>query len=312
MIYPQFSTNIAKLQFTDDFDWVYSDSMTVDMNSSNIPDHTGFIQFNYNGLSFFSTFTSCAYPNNSNVYDLYVSNQFVDVVLNPTQRSNYVVTADSYSQTQLIEIIRFGNSSFANFNTYGQIYNTINDSIEKGRLYIAARYASGLNNFMIAPNTTIYATTTQFPERFQYLSLVNTGTDYFGTPVSNVTLIASADTIPDYTATSNFGIATDNNGGIFFSYQRGDVYSLQPIEIVGNSQLGTDIHYGLKTAYQLFYPTIKIEFTKRANKYNDITKLSNQNYCYNFSIDEDNNNSTNNNINVFNEGPSTEYPLNPY
>ena len=165
------------------------------------------------------------------------------------------------------------------FSQYYTVYNDQTSSIPYDPTIVpviytvGAAYAPLLSNLMVTPNQTIYGLTSATTTRFQQLASNYTQTKIFNASNYNITLIASADAIPDYMATSNFGYATNNNGGIFFSYQRGNILSPQPIEIVGNSQLGTDIHYGMKTAYQLFYPTMKIEFTKRANKYNDITNL---------------------------------------
>lgn len=271
---PVFSTNVCKLYVTDNKDWVYTDNMYQSSIAPYSPqilsDLRGFIQYNNQPIT--STFTSLAYYQPG--IDRY---QFFDMTTSPESTYSYNMFYDTLVNTQTIRIFSFSNSGTSYTQSDGTIFNRIDTAPTTliTEVRIPTAYSPNLSNIFVTQGN-IYGISYTATNRFQYIQLTPSATP----GESNSVVIASADTfVEPITDTPTFGYATDANGGLWFSFQLGDIFSPQPIGIYGNSGLLGDANYGLiSLAYQIFYPTSKIVLTKRANKYNDITNLVDINY----------------------------------
>lgn len=271
---PVFSTNICKMYFTDNKDWLYTDNMYQSSIGPYppliLPDLRGFIQ--YNNQPVLSTFTCLAYYQPG--IDRY---QYFDMTTSPDSTYTYNMYYDSLTNTQTIRIFSFSNSGTTYTQSDGTIFNRV-DTVPTTlitEVRIPTAYSPNLSNIFVTQGE-IYGISYTATNRFQYIQLTPSAIP----GESNAIVIASAATfVEPITATPTFGYATDANGGLWFSFQLGGSFSSQPIGIYGNSGVLGDAFYGfINLAYQMFYPTSKIVLTKRANKYNDITNLVDLNY----------------------------------
>lgn len=274
-IIPSFSTNVCKMYFTDNKDWIYSDNASLSSIGAYFPpvlqpNLRGFIQ--YNNQPGLSTFTSLVYdqPGNNRF-------QMFDVTTSPDSTYSYNMFYDALVNIQTIRIFSFSNSAATMVQSDGTIFNrlygTPNTLITEVRIPTA--YSPNLSNIFVTQGD-IYGISYTATNRFQYIQLTPSATP----GESNSIVIASAATfVEPITATPTFGYATDANGGLWFSFQLGDIFTTKPIGIYGNSGILDDATFGFNNlAYQMFYPTSKIVLTKRSNKYNDITNLVDINY----------------------------------
>ncbi len=267
--YPQFSTNMCKLYFTDNKDWVYVDTMQMSTLTSSFTDGMGFIQYNNVGPTN-STFTSLAEFRR----DINERFTYVDTATSVDSEFNNTSYTDSLVGVHAIRALRFSTSfttvtaaSGVRFNLDAPGYNTL----ELTR-FIEAPYYPNVTSLIVNGND-VYVLSENVPTRFSY---VNPTPGVFDL----TTLNTSQDSFdPGFLQTSSFGYGTDKNGGIWFSLQTGNYFASNPITIYGNTQLDGDVGIGMiGTAYQIFYPTMKIGLTRRTNRYNDITNTVDINY----------------------------------
>ncbi len=246
---PLFNTSICKLYFNDNKDWIYSDST---YSSADVIYQRGFIQYNNTPIQ--STFTAAA-------YDIA---EFRDIGLHVNASTSYYTQYAVQSQLQGIQrfYLSTPNASITNIN--GLIF-TDGSALASNTIEIVPPYSQNVKK-IIPNNNALYVLSDNVPTR--YLR------------VDGTTLTASATSFdPGYLATSSFGYGTDKNGGLWFSLQTGNNFASTPITIYGNTQLGDDIGVGMiGTAYQIFYPTMKIGLTRKTNRYNDITNTIDFNY----------------------------------
>ncbi len=258
MNYPAYSTNITKLQVTDRKDWSYID----DIIRFNIP----FQIYNYNFRGWFQ------YNNEP------IISSFTSVYLGQTAIDNatYVNSPSAYYLTEGGILYGF------NFSTMSTIFTTPYTGLETNykttnrydtRLQLQEITNTGISScvgLLVTDEYTKYVLNTQAPTRFSYL---------LNTSPSTATMIASAASFVSSIVDVPVGYSTDPDGGVWFSQQTGDAFAPKPITVLGNANYGDDISQGLvTTAYQIFYPTMKMVFEKQSNKYNDITNLIDINY----------------------------------
>lgn len=260
--YPLFNLSTAHIQVTDRGDWLYADAMnmsTITGPAAIITDMAGFFQYNKEPI--ISTFTSGAYG----------ASLFFDATTHPAINNSYILKADSTINYETVEKYRFSTSAVTDNTLNGLYFNLSNGGYTtlENLFQIGPAYYPYLSNIMVNGSNELYALNYTNPTRFQKLLYSETPTTF----ESNVSLQASFAAISSIVDTSNFGYGMDPNNGIWFTYQFGSAVDPVPIQILGNTQLNNDIAYGIKSAYQIFYPTMKIQLTKRANRYNDITNL---------------------------------------
>ena len=256
---PLFSTNFCKLNINDTKDWIYSDYI----NSGNPLETRGFIQYNNRPQSIApfapSTFTAGAYN----------TLEFRDISLYVNATSSIYTQFIQTSQTQDIQTFKLRTTNTTATNVNGLLF-TDGDALAVIPIpAIVIPYS--LNVKTLIPNKNeLFVLSDNVPTR--YLRL-----DGNGTPLTLTASEASFD--PGYLQTQSFGYGTDKNGGIWFSLQTGNIFASTPITIYGNSQIGGDIGVGMvATAYQLFYPTMKIGLNRTANRYNDLINTIDINY----------------------------------
>jgi hypothetical protein len=267
---PAFSTAVAALTITNNKDWIYADNMYVSSTGYLLPNQRGFIQFNNNNAATNSTFTSLTYdlPGTATRF------QYFDITAHTAATNSYNLFYDSLVNVETVRLFDFSNSVCTVTAANGQIYNRIEAVYNTLRteIRIGTNYAPYVSN-IFTTTEGIYAISydPSVASRFQYLEL---GPGSFPGE-SNATLLASAaEFSTSVISASNFSAVGDPQGGIWFGWQSGDQYSVKPITVEGNSHIGGDIHEGIYgTAYQIFYPTMKIVLNKEANRYNDITNL---------------------------------------
>ncbi len=267
---PAFSTAVAALTVTDNKDWIYADNMYQSSTGVLVPNQRGFIQFNNNNAATNSTFTSLSYdlPGSATRF------QYFDMTAHTAATNSYNLFYDSLVNVETVRLFDFSNSLITTTATNGQIYNRIEGVYNtlRAEIRVGTNYAPYVSNIFTTSNG-IYGISYDplVAKRFQYFDLSpgSSATE------SNATLIASADEFStSVIGASNFSAQGDPAGGLWFAWQSGDEYSVKPITVEGNSATGLDRHEGIYgTAYQIFYPTMKIVLTKEANKYNDITNL---------------------------------------
>jgi hypothetical protein len=264
-VYPVFSTAVARLQVTDRGDWTYSD----DMYSSTGPTYNlrGIIQ--YNNEPTVSTFTCVQYasPNTNDRF------RFFDVTTNPGATGSWTLFDDNVTQYEVARRLDFSTSQTVDSSLNGQIYNLVGPGyFTDSREYLfGPTYWPNLCNIAMTSDNELYGISYTSPQRFQYIAPTSAGPSGF-TVTSNASLIASEAQISSI-VNPVFGFGMDGSNGIWFSWQMGDALSPMPIQIDGNTRIRDDVNYGLKTAYQVFYPTMKIGLTKQFTTYNDITNL---------------------------------------
>jgi hypothetical protein len=106
------------------------------------------------------------------------------------------------------------------------------------------------------------------------------------TPVgSNLQVYVEAKTPTFYNPENNFSniswlIGDDDSYWIKATVD--SYYSQSPWLVYGNTRVGEDLGYALKSAWQIFYPTMKVVLTKRNNMFNSITDLIDTNYFSNY------------------------------
>lgn len=261
---PLFSTNFCKLNINDNKDWIYGDY--IDSGDPGVT--RGFIQ--YNNTSGQSTFTGGAYQ----------TLEFRDIALYVNATSSIYTQFIQTTQTQDIQTFKLETTNNSTINTNGLIF-TNGDALAVAPIpAIVPPYSFNVKT-LIPNKKDLYVLSDNVPTR--YLRL-----DGAGTPLTLTASEASFD--PGYLATSSFGYGTDKNGGLWFSLQTGNMFASTPITIYGNSQLNDDIGVGMvQTAYQIFYPTMKMGLTRTTNRYNDIINTVDISYFnppYNSSFNE--------------------------
>lgn len=127
---------------------------------------------------------------------------------------------------------------------------------------------------------TIYFIDTTDPYRIhkiQTREFVSTYTKYLSfenkyvVNVYNVADTASAFTLPLPVTDPTFSWTIGSGDTFFFQWTIDTPYGPYPWKILGNLRTGLDINKALQSAYQIFYPTMKIGLTKKTNYYNAIT-----------------------------------------
>ncbi len=83
-------------------------------------------------------------------------------------------------------------------------------------------------------------------------------------------------------AFSNVSWTIGDDDSYWIKVTQDSYYSQEPWIVYGNTRVKDDLGYGLETAWQIFYPAMKITLTKRTNSYNDITNTVDTNYFSNF------------------------------
>lgn len=268
-----FSTSAARITVNDTESWMYTDNMIRSTSTSNINSLKGVIIYNNPGGV--SSFTSQSYAVPGNAF---TSNQhYFDASMHSGGDYAYVLYDDSVNQEEYITKFALSTPSDAisSINGYLMTANsTTSYQVDTASFIIGQIYYDALSNIAVTSDDILYGLTYDSPTRFQQLLLSPTGV----ATVSNVQLIGSAASISSITGTSAFGWAIDMSNGIYFSYNRGSVFDPSPIQITGNTRQLDDLHEGMKAAYQIFYPTMKIGLTKRNNRFNDITDLTDIDY----------------------------------
>lgn len=265
--YPQFDLAAARIQVTDRGDWLYTDAMNMSSitgPASLITDMAGIFQ--YNKEPTISTFTTVAYS----------ASHFFDATTHPAISYSYILKTNPAISYETVEKYRFSTSAVTDNTLNGLYFNLSNAGYTtlENLFQIGPAYYPYLSNIMANSLNELYGLSYANPTRFQKLIYLPTATTF----ESNVTLQGSFASISSISGTANFGYGMDPNNGIWFTYQLGPVTDPVPIQILGNTQLNNDVSYGMRSAYQIFYPTLKIQLTKRANRYNDITNLVDLDY----------------------------------
>lgn len=102
---------------------------------------------------------------------------------------------------------------------------------------------------------------------------------------SNLDVFLEAKTPTFYNPTNGFTDVTwmiGDDDSYWIKVTTDSYFAQDPWLIYGNTRTGGDLGYALKSAWQIFYPTMKITLTKRANTYNDITNTIDTNYFSNY------------------------------
>ena len=106
------------------------------------------------------------------------------------------------------------------------------------------------------------------------------------TPVgSNLQVYVEAKTPTFFNPLNNFSNVSwliGDDDSYWIKVTQDSFYSQTPWIVYGNTRIGNDLGYALKSAWQIFYPTIKIVLTKRNNMFNAITDMIDTNYFSNY------------------------------
>lgn len=148
-------------------------------------------------------------------------------------------------------------------------------------LILPAQYGSNAFSVRSDSVTNCQLFTSNFTDRW-----VGVTKDPAVLPVgSNLDVFLEAKTPTYYNPSNNFADVSwiiGDDDSFWIKVIADSYFSQDPWLIYGNTRTGGDLGYALKTAWQIFYPTMKITLTKRANKYNDITNTIDTNYFSNY------------------------------
>ncbi len=287
---PLLSTNKLKLVVTDNKDWgfidnVYVSSATADQFTTSTTNgyfkYGGFFQ--YNNTDTPSTFTSYAWPISR--LDTSIDVGYQDVTNMVNSRNIFYLTATSNMNYQIDQFM-FSTSQFGTvISPAGLIANIYDGSgttyiTHVARLLVTNSELKNPGKIVATKNDDLYLLYSTFSQKIVYAAVSDDPNgNILHTYSPNLNIFSYTLPIP-WTSTS-FGIANDSNGGLWISQRTNDliispfVNEMSTITIVGNSLLSDDIPYGLSTmAYQIFYPTTKIVLSKKANRYNDLTNIT--------------------------------------
>lgn len=177
-------------------------------------------------------------------------------------------------------IIREGN-----YSVQGAAYN-VGHAMNLGQLTLSNLqlplfYGSNVFSIRSDSATTCYMFSSNYTDR--WLGVIKSA-DF--TPIgSNLQVYVEAKTPTFYNPANNFSniswlIGDDDSYWIKATVD--SYYSQDPWLIYGNTRVGADLGYALKSAWQIFYPTMKVVLTKRNNTFNAITDMIDTNYFSNY------------------------------
>ncbi len=137
------------------------------------------------------------------------------------------------------------------------------------KTYISPLFGSGLYSLRTDSHGAAYFLSTQYTNRYTSIA----GRDVVsGKPYDYVARFEVNEQSLDLTidpVNTYWSVGTSNS--IFFQKHIGSLFDDKPWIIYGNTQLGADKKRGIYSAWQIFYPVIKVTLNKRANIYNSIT-----------------------------------------
>ena len=197
---------------------------------------------------------------------------FKSISINPTNLNSYcILYVDSFGDMR-VDIIGFAISSPVGPDAYGQYLGT--EQIINSIKLISPIATSMSEIYMgISGNVLpIYIWNNTLPSKI--LRVV----DIYGAESQVESSQFSITGANEAQSGYGMSIGFDGNGGVWVQEQFGTFFDEDPWRIYGSSQLAGETSYGLINSWQIFYPTIKITFTKRANSYNAINNLTEINY----------------------------------
>ena len=142
-------------------------------------------------------------------------------------------------------------------------------------------YGSNVFSIRSDPDTVCYLLSSNYTDR--WLGIIKSPD--FSPIGSNLQVLVEAQAPTFYNPVNNFSNVNwmvGDDDSFWIKVTQDSYYTQHPWLVYGNTRVGEDRGYAINTAWQIFYPTIKITLTKKANGYNAITDLIDINYFSNF------------------------------
>jgi hypothetical protein len=183
------------------------------------------------------------------------SEQFIDAYVHCDETTHFhvLVAADSSYPTHTKFLYDISQTNSAAYN----------------KTLINPLFGKGLYSLRTDSHGAAYFLSTQYTNRYASI----TGRDVVtGKPYDYVARLEVNEQSLDITidpADTYWYIGTSNS--LFFQKHIGALFDDKPWKIYGNTQLGADKKRGIYSAWQIFYPVIKVTLNKRVNIYNSIT-----------------------------------------
>jgi hypothetical protein len=205
------------------------------------------------------------------------SADFLDITANVGEVQHHTLLKYApISSTKILE----GNFTVSGAGYNGGVGMNLGQ-LNLSNLILPAQYGSNAFSVRSDSLTNCQLFTSNFTDRW-----VGITKDPAILPVgSNLDVYVSAKTPTYYNPSNNFANVSwiiGDDDSYWIKVIADSYFSQDPWLIYGNTRTGGDLGYALKTAWQIFYPTMKVTLTKRANKYNDITNTVDTNYFSNY------------------------------
>ena len=223
----------------------------------------------------------------------------ISFTANPSNPNSYSIYYSTVSGEYFIDLVKYDVSGATGPDAYGQYFGI--PIIDK-TMQIVSPMASSINNIYMGicgGLLPLYTWSSISPTKVLRVSASISGYSQ---------LEASQFTIPGaYDAVLGLGMSLqfDAYGGLWVQEQFGTLFDEDPWKIYGNAQTGSESSYTIKNAWQIFYPTIKIGLTRRANAYNNTNNLTEINYYNKYGLYYD---SSNPNFPLYNHTQMFLYP----
>lgn len=148
-------------------------------------------------------------------------------------------------------------------------------------LLLPAFYGSNVFSIRSDPDTNCYMFSSNYTDR--WVGVVKSPD--FSPIGSNLQVLVEAQAPTFFNPINNLSNVSwmiGDDDSYWIKVTQDSYYTQHPWLVYGNARVGEDRGYSINSAWQIFYPTMKVTLTKKANAYNAVTDLTDINYFSNF------------------------------
>jgi hypothetical protein len=183
------------------------------------------------------------------------------------------VGADGYSNSALLAINVNTFRTLSNYPSSKYLTDVVqfNFGNKRGQFIKDIKTTSDEQIYFIDTSDPYRIHKVQNREFVNSLSIPFGGNQIYNVTIYNITDTASSFTLPLPVTDPSFSWTITSDNTFFFQWTVNTPYGAYPWKISGNIGKGLDLNTCLQSAYQIFYPTMKIGLKKKTNYYNAIT-----------------------------------------